>query len=125
MTSKFDAESKTLYLIQGDSGYLYVGGLNKDEAQRVYFGIYDEKRQVIGDELKEDCELNKDFVEFNFTTDYTSKLTVPLNKSEKTYKYAIKVHTLGTTNEDTMNIGGGNMGEEYEVVVYPEKLKGY
>jgi hypothetical protein len=125
MTSKFDAESKTLYLIQGDSGYLYVGGLNKDEAQRVYFGIYDEKRQVIGKELEEDCELNKDFVEFNFTTDYTSKLTVPLNKSEKTYKYAIKVHTLGTTNEDTMNIGGGDIGEEYEVVVYPEKLKGY
>jgi hypothetical protein len=125
MTSKFDAESKTLYLIQGDSGYLYVGGLNKDEAQRVYFGIYDEKRQVIGKELEEDCELNKDFVEFNFTTDYTSKLTVPLNKSEKTYKYAIKVHTLGTTNEDTMNIGGGDIGEEYEVVVYPERLKGY
>lgn len=125
MTSKFDEQTKTLYLIQGDSGYLYVGGLNADEAQRVYFGIYDEKRQVVGQELEVICPEGQDFVEFYFLPSYTINLTVPINKTEKTYKYAIKVNKIGTTDADTVNVGGGEMGEEYDVIVYPEKIKGY
>ena len=125
MTSKFDNETKTLYLIQGDSGYLYVGGLNPQKRFKVYFGIYDDKRNIVGEELDEENKENEGFVEFSFLPSYTSKLAVPVNKKEQVYKYAIKVHELGTTDADTMNIGGGEMGEEYDVVVYPQRIKGY
>jgi hypothetical protein len=123
MSLKLD-ENGTITMYQGDTGYIYANGIDAEKQYRMYFGIYNSKRQPIGKEIMREA-LNVDNVEFKIDIELSSLLTVPLNKEYETYYYGIKQNEIGTADADTMFIADGDYGDLYELIVYPRKVVGY
>ena len=113
----------TMFLYQGDSGEVTVGGLDSTKNYTVYLAIQDSKRNTIGQELQISVN-NSDNVTFIMTSAFTDLLTVPLNKPFEIYYYGIKVCESDTEIEDTLFIADGTYGDLNRVVVYPRKVKG-
>jgi len=80
----------TISMYQGDSGEITVNGLDENSAYTVYFGVQDEKRNPVGEELQVSVS-NSDTVSFILSPEFTDNLTVPANKPYKVYYYGIKV----------------------------------
>jgi hypothetical protein len=110
-------------MYQGDSGEITVSGLNESLAYTVYFGIQDEKRNTIGEELQISVN-NSDTVTFVLTPEFTDNLTVPQNKPYKIYYYGIKVCISDSSIEDTLFVANGTYGDLNKIIVYPRKVKG-
>lgn len=113
----------TISLYQGDSGEITVNGLNENQAYTVYFGIQDEKRNTVGEELQISVS-NSDTATFVLSPQFTDNLTVPVNKPYKIYYYGIKVCVSGSSTEDTLFIANGTYGDLNRIIVYPRKVKG-
>lgn len=113
----------TISMYQGDSGEITVSGLNESLAYTVYFGIQDEKRNTIGEELQISVN-NSDTVTFVLTPEFTDNLTVPQNKPYKIYYYGIKVCISDSSIEDTLFVANGTYGDLNKIIVYPRKVKG-
>ena len=115
-------EFGTIQTYQGDSGSVYVNGLNKDKNYTVSFAIYNKDREEIV--RLNDIEARQvEFVEFKILPSDTKKLTVPLKKDNETYYYGVKAQEIGTNNVDTLFIANGTYGDLNEFIVYPEKVK--
>ena len=113
----------TISMYQGDSGEITVSGLNENLAYTVYFGIQDDKRNTIGEELQISVN-NSDTVTFVLTPEFTDNLTVPQNKPYKIYYYGIKVCVSDSSIEDTLFVANGTYGDLNKIIVYPRKVKG-
>lgn len=110
-------------LVQGDSGSLEITGLETDRNYTVYFAIQDEDRNAIGSEIV--VTTNKsDSVVFEITSDLTDLLTVKSDEDTATYYYGIKLCYEDTGLEDTLLIGGSEIGDKNEITVYPKKVEG-
>lgn len=118
-----DTETGDITLVQGDSGDLFVEGLNTDKYYTVYFAIYNSRRKILGTEVS--IEANKsDNVILSIPATLTDLLTVPQGMDTAEYYYGIKVCNEDEGFEDTVTIGNKDIGDLNVITVYPKKVEG-
>nr|DAL34563.1 MAG TPA_asm: hypothetical protein [Caudoviricetes sp.] len=118
----FDIDEKgTITLVQGDSGDINITNLPTDKNLHVSFGVQDEDRRQIGDEVEVIANYS-DKVKITLTGGYTNFWTVPEGDDFATYKYGIKLWTEDGAYEDTSIINTSYKGD---IKVYPKIVEGY
>lgn len=115
-------ENGNITIIQGDSGRVVISGLNTDQNYEVYLAIQDENRQFIGNQIKVESN-SQPTVVFELTPALTDLLEVAVDEETHTYYYGVKTCTAGGF-EDTLPIGGSDMGDKNTITVYPKKVEG-
>ncbi len=115
-------ENGNITLVQGDTGRLVINSLNTDKNYTVYFAIQDEKRKPIGNEISVETNYQQSIV-FVLSSSLTDLLKVGQNDETATYFYGIKVCSPDGF-EDTLPIGGNDMGDKNTITVYPKKVEG-
>lgn len=106
---------------QGDSGTLVVEELPTDRNYSLYFSIYNDKRQIIGE--TEPIALNGATMKsIPIEASLTDLLTVPKDEDYAEYYYGLKLCVNG--EEDTLIIDDGDIGSLNIVRVYPKKVEG-
>lgn len=115
-------ENGNITMVQGDSGRLVINGLNTDKNYTVYFAIQDEKRKPIGDEIPVESN-SQPTVVFSLNSNLTDLLKVKQDEETATYYYGVKACSADGY-EDTLNIGGSDMGDKNTITVYPKKVEG-
>jgi hypothetical protein len=116
-------EDGTIIARQGDSGDVYVEGLDTDKNYKVYFGVYDDKRKPVGNEVYIFSNKYADVV-INIPAIVSDKWEVPKNEEYKEYYYGIKVCDEESRSEDTLVLDGCEYDTENILRVYPRKVKG-
>ena len=109
-------------MIQGDTGRLVVNGLNTDQNYTVYFAIQDENRRPVGNEVNVESNMQPTVV-FELASQLTDLLKVAEDEETHTYYYGVKICTVEGF-EDTLSIGGSDMGNKNTITVYPKKVEG-
>lgn len=118
----FDIDEKgTITLVQGDSGNINITNLPTGKNFHVSFGVQDEDRRQIGDEVEIIANYS-DKVTIALTGGYTNFWTVPEGDDFATYKYGIKLWTEDGAYEDTSIINTSYKGD---IKVYPKIVEGY
>ena len=115
-------DNGNITMVQGDTGRLVISGLNTDKNYTVYFAIQDEKRKPIGDEIPVESN-SQPTVVFSLNSNLTDLLKVKQDEETATYYYGVKVCSADGY-EDTLNIGGSDMGDKNTITVYPKKVEG-
>ena len=115
-------ENGNIVMIQGDTGQLVVNGLNTDQNYTVYFAIQDENRRPIGNEINVESNMQPTVV-FVLSSSLTDLLEVAGDEETHTYYYGVKTCTVEGF-EDTLFIGGSDMGDKNTITVYPKKVEG-
>ena len=121
MAFKID-ENGNITLIQGDSGTLFINGINTDKNYTIYFAIQDKNRKPVGSELSVNSNKASSVV-FELTGEYTDLMTVPKNSTCEIYYYGIK-QCSDDGLESTLLIGDNNIGYQNTIVVFPKKVEG-
>lgn len=122
-----DTETGDITLVQGDSGELFIDGLNTDKNYTVYFAFYNSKRKRLGTEISVESN-NSPNVTLIIPASLTDLLTVPQGAETAEYYYGIKVcydYGDGYELEDTVIIGNKDIGELNTITVYPKKVEGF
>ena len=112
----------TISLYQGDSGELIISGLEPEKNYTVYFAIQDENRRPVGNEVNVESNMQPTVV-FELASQLTDLLEVAEDEETHTYYYGVKTCTAGGF-EDTLSIGGSDMGDKNTITVYPKKVEG-
>ena len=115
-------ENGNITMVQGDTGRLVVNGLNTDQNYTVYFAIQDENRRPVGNEVNVESNMQPTVV-FEFASQLTDLLKVAEDEETHTYYYGVKTCTAEGF-EDTLSIGGSDMGDKNTITVYPKKVEG-
>ena len=115
-------ENGNITMVQGDTGRLVVNGLNTDQNYTVYFAIQDENRQPVGNEVNVQSNMQSTVV-FELASQLTDLLKVAEDEETHTYYYGVKTCTAEGF-EDTLSIGGSDMGDKNTITVYPKKVEG-
>lgn len=110
-------------LVQGDSGQLTISGLDTDKNYTIYFAIQDEDRNAIGSEIAVNTS-SLDTVTIEISASLTDLLTVDEDEDTATYYYGLKMCDADTGLEDTLLIGGNEIGDLNQITVYPKKVEG-
>ena len=116
-------EDGTIIARQGDSGYVYIDGLDKDKNYKVFFGVYDENRKPVGNEVYVYSNCNSE-VAINIPASVSNAWSVPKNYEYKEYFYGIKACDEDSKSEDTLILAGCEFDTENILVVYPKKVEG-
>lgn len=115
-------ENGNITIVQGDTGRLIVKGLNTDQNYTVYFAIQDENRRPVGNEVNVQSNMQPTVV-FELASQLTDLLKVAEDEETHTYYYGVKTCTAEGF-EDTLSIGGSDMGDKNTITVYPKKVEG-
>ena len=115
-------ENGNITMVQGDTGQLVVNGLNTDQNYTVYFAIQDENRRPVGNEVNVQSNMQSTVV-FELASQLTDLLKVAEDEETHTYYYGVKTCTAEGF-EDTLSIGGSDMGDKNTITVYPKKVEG-
>ena len=115
-------ENGNITMVQGDTGRLVVNGLNTDQNYTVYFAIQDENRRPVGNEVNVQSNMQPTVV-FELASQLTDLLKVAEDEETHTYYYGVKTCTADGF-EDTLSIGGSDMGDKNTITVYPKKVEG-
>lgn len=115
-------ENGNITMVQGDTGRLVVNGLNTDKNYTVYFAIQDENRRPVGNEVNVESNMHPTVV-FELASQLTDLLEVAKDEETHTYYYGVKTCTAEGF-EDTLTIGGSDMGDKNTITVYPKKVEG-
>ena len=115
-------ENGNITMVQGDTGRLVVNGLNTDQNYTVYFAIQDENRRPVGNEINVESNMQTTVV-FELASQLTDLLKVAEDEETHTYYYGVKTCTVEGF-EDTLSIGGSDMGDKNTITVYPKKVEG-
>lgn len=115
-------ENGNITIVQGDTGRLVVNGLMTDQNYTVYFAIQDENRRPIGNEVSVASNMQPTVV-FELVSQLTDLLEVAEDEETHTYYYGVKTCTADGF-EDTLSIGGSDMGDKNTITVYPKKVEG-
>ena len=115
-------ENGNFTMVQGDTGRLVVNGLNTDQNYTVYFAIQDENRRPVGNEVNVQSNMQPTVV-FELASQLTDLLKVAEDEETHTYYYGVKTCTAEGF-EDTLSIGGSDMGDKNTITVYPKKVEG-
>ena len=115
-------ENGNITMVQGDTGRLVVNGLNTDQNYTVYFAIQDDNRRPVGNEVNVQSNMQPTVV-FELASQLTDLLEVAEDEETHTYYYGVKTCTAEGF-EDTLSIGGSDMGDKNTITVYPKKVEG-
>lgn len=121
MAFKIDGNGN-ITLIQGDSGTLYINGLDTNKNYTVYLAIQDKNRQPVGSELYVSSNKSASVV-FELTGEYTDLMSVPKNETCAIYYYGIK-QCSDDGLENTLLIGNSEIGYQNTITVFPKKVEG-
>jgi hypothetical protein len=122
MAYKVD-ENGNITLIQGDSIELVVNGIPTDQNYKVYFAAQNEERVPIGSEIMVES-LGQSSVVVKLLGNYTNQFTVEEDKKSQKYYYGIKLCSEIDEIEDTLGIGGTDLGGLNTITVFPRKVEG-
>lgn len=116
-------EDGTIIARQGDSGKVYIEGLDTDKNYIVYFGVYDEKRKIVGREVPVQSNRQAELV-LNIPAVVSNAWEVPRGEEYKDYYYGIKVCDEDSKTEETLVLAGCEFDTENVLRVYPKKVEG-
>lgn len=113
----------TIIARQGDSGKVYIEGLDTDKNYTVYFGVYDEKRKTVGRDVPVQSGKQPELV-LNIPAVVSNFWVVPKDDEYKDYYYGIKVCDPESKTEETLVLAGCEFDTENILRVYPKKVEG-
>ena len=116
-------ENGNIILYQGDSIELVVNGIPTDQNYKVYFAAQNEERVPIGSEIMVES-FGQSSVAIKLLGNYTNQFTVEEDKKSQKYYYGIKLCSEIDGIEDTLGIGGTELGGLNSITVYPRKVEG-
>lgn len=116
-------EDGTIIARQGDSGKVYIEGLDTDKNYIVYFGVYDEKRKIVGREVPVQSNRQAELI-LNIPAVVSNAWEVPKGEEYKDYYYGIKVCDEDSKTEETLVLAGCEFDTENVLRVYPKKVEG-
>lgn len=122
MAYKVD-ENGNITIYQGDSMELVINGVPTDQNYKVYFAAQNEKREPIGSEIMVES-LGQSSVVMKLLGNYTNQFTVEEDKKSQKYYYGIKLCSEIDEIEDTLGIGGTDLGGLNTITVFPRKVEG-
>lgn len=116
-------EDGTIIARQGDSGKVYIEGVETDKNYKIYFGVRDNKRKPVGNEVYVYSNFSSEVVIIvppNVSNDWV----VPKDDEYIELNYGIKVCDEETNMEDTLILAGCEFDTENKIIVYPKKVEG-
>lgn len=113
----------TIIARQGDSGKVFIDGIDTDKNYKIYFGVKDKKRNAIGREVYVYSNQSSEVV-IVIPPSVTNSWVVPKNEDYVEYYYGIKVCDEETSMEDTLILAGCEFDTENILIVYPKKVEG-
>ena len=116
-------EDGTIIARQGDSGKVYIEGVETDKNYKIYFGVRDNKRKPVGNEVYVYSNFSSEVVIIvppNVSNDWI----VPKDDEYIELNYGIKVCDEETNMEDTLILAGCEFDTENKIIVYPKKVEG-
>lgn len=113
----------TIIARQGDSGKVYIDGVDTSKNYKVYFGVYDSKRKPVGDEVPVDSNCYAEVV-IHIPPQVSDMWEVPKDDEYIDYYYGIKVCDEESNTEDTLILAGNEFDTENILRVYPKKVNG-
>lgn len=122
MAYKVD-DNGNIIIYQGDSMELIINGIPTDQNYKVYFAAQNEEREPIGSEIMVES-LGQSSVVMKLLGNYTNQFTVEDDKKSQKYYYGIKLCSEIDEIEDTLGIGGTDLGGLNTITVFPRKVEG-
>ena len=116
-------EDGTIIARQGDSGKVYIEGIDTDKNYKIFFGVRDENRKPIGDEVPVDSKGSSEVV-INIPASVSNAWEVPKGEEYRELYYGIKVCHEDSGIEDTLILSGCEFETENILIVYPKKVEG-
>lgn len=108
---------------QGDDGEYTITNLPTDKDYTLYFSVFDENRNKIGEEISVNS-LYKDYATFIITPSFSDKLTVKRGEESAEYYFAIKKCFGIDQIEDTLIIGNKSIYDKNKIIVLPKESEG-
>lgn len=118
-----DEDTGDITLVQGDSGEITINGLPIGSNYTVYFAFYNDKREIIGQEVSMQTN-SASVITMFIPASLTDLLTVKKNEDSAEYYYGIKICNSLTGSEETLCINNSDIGALNTVTVYPKKVEG-
>ena len=119
----FIDDEGNITLVQGDSGDITFDGIPTNKDYEVFFAIQDDKRRPIGDEVSIMSNFLSSVV-ISVPATLTDLLEVKSGQDTAEYYYGVKICDAESGLEDTMILGGNEIGDLNTITVYPRKVKG-
>lgn len=117
-------DNGNITVVQGDSFTLIVDGIDTDENYKVYFSIYDQYGNGVGDEVYVESQ-HQSTVILEIPSSLTDNLVVDSGiDGTAEYYYGLKCCLDETGFEDTLCVGNNDIGELNTITVYPKKVEG-
>ena len=116
-------EDGTIIARQGDSGKVFIDGVDTDKNYKIFFGVYDNKRKPVGMEVPV-WSYNASEVVINIPSIVSDDWVVPKGEEFVEYYYGIKVCDPDSKTEDTLVLAGCEYDTENVLIVYPRKVSG-
>lgn len=116
-------EDGTILARQGDSGEIYIEGVDIDKNYKVYFGVYDNKRKPVGREVYVYSNYSSEVV-ISVPSAVTDMWEVPKDEEFIEHYYGIKVCDEETGVEKTLVLANCEFDTENILIVYPRKVEG-
>jgi hypothetical protein len=116
-------ENGNITIYQGDSMELVINGIPTDQNYKVFFAAQNEEREPIGSEIMVES-LGQSSVVMKLLGNYTNQFTVEDDKKSQKYYYGIKLCSEIDEIEDTLGIGGTDLGGLNTITVFPRKVEG-
>lgn len=116
-------EDGTILARQGDSGEIYIDGVDIDKNYKVYFGVYDSKRKPVGREVYVYSNFSSEVV-ISVPSAVTNMWEVPKGEEFVEYYYGIKICDEETSMEKTLVLANCEFDTENILIVYPRKVEG-
>jgi hypothetical protein len=116
-------ENGNFEIYQGDSYKIGVNDLPTDENYTVFYAVYDEERNQIGDELSIET-FGAESVVIKVLGAHSDLYIVPEDKKSQKYYYGLKLCLAADGTEMTLDIGNSKKGDLNVITVFPRKVKG-
>lgn len=116
-------EDGTIIARQGDSGQVYIDGIDPNRNYTIYFGVRDENRKPLGDEVPVQSNYGSEVV-IDIPATVTNAWEVPKGEDSRELYYGIKVCDEEAGIEDTLVLAGCEFDTENILIVYPKKVEG-
>lgn len=116
-------EDGTIIARQGDSGKVYIDGVDIDKNYKIYFGVRDDNGKPIGDEVYVYSNKGSEVV-INVPATVSNMWTVPKGEEYIELNYGIKVCDEESGLEDTLILANCEYDTENKIIVYPKKVEG-
>ena len=109
-----------IYMYQGDTGHIIIGGFNPDINYNVYLQISDEDVNFIGNQITQ-ATAGSDTVRLYINKALSDQLTVPEGDDYATYYIGVMKSEVGVFNEDTVI---PDFGKKKPLIVFRKVVEG-